>query len=45
MTKGLVWFQKIPIPPPWEIIENYEGEGGGIMGKYFPKGDGQRTKH
>ena len=29
MMKGLVWFQKIPIPPPWEIIQNYEGEGGG----------------
>ena len=21
------------------------GGGGGVMGKYFPKGDGQRTKH
>ena len=21
------------------------GVGGGIMGKYFPKGDGPRTKH
>ena len=44
MMKGLVWFQKISIPPPREIIGNYEGEGG-IMGKYFPQGDGPRTKH
>ena len=21
------------------------GEGGGVMGKYFPTGDGPRTKH
>ena len=27
--KGLVWFQKISIPPPWKIIGNSEGEGGG----------------
>ena len=27
--KGLVWFQKISIPPPREIIGNSEGEGGG----------------
>ena len=44
--KGLVWFQKISIPPPREIIGNSEGEGGGgVMGKYFPMGDGPRTKH
>ena len=45
--KGLVWFQKISIPPPREIIGNSEGEGGGggVMGKYFPTGDGPRTKH
>ena len=43
--KGLVWFQKISIPPPREIIGNSEGGGGGGMGKYFPKGDGPRTKH
>ena len=43
--KGLVWFQKISIPPPREIIRNYEGEGGGNMEKYFPKGDRPRTKH
>ena len=43
--KGLVWFQKISIPPPREIIGNSEGEGGGGHGKYFPKGDGPRTKH
>ena len=43
--KGLVWFQKIFISPPREIIGNSEGEGGGVMGKYFPKGDGPRTKH
>ena len=42
--KGLVWFQKISIPPPREIIGNSEGEGGG-MGKNFPKGDRPRTKH
>ena len=24
----IVWFQKISIPPPWELTENSEGEGG-----------------
>ena len=38
MMKGLVWFQKISIPPPREIIGNYEGEGGGDHGKVFSKG-------
>ena len=35
--KGLVWFQKIPIPPPWEIIQNYEGEGGGSWESIFQR--------
>ena len=30
--KGLVWFQKISIPPPQEIIGNSEGEGEGEWG-------------
>ena len=46
--KGLVWFQKISIPPPREIIGNSEREGGfkgsnfqgvgGFMGNFFSKG-------
>ena len=54
--KGLVWFQKISIPPPQKIIgnsygergfkgSNFQGVHGGVMRKYFPKGDGPRTKH
>ena len=44
-----------PPPPPRKIIGNSDGEGGfngsnfqgvrGVYGKYFPKGDGPRTKH
>ena len=36
MMKGLVWFQKISIPPPREIIGNSEGEGG-VMGSIFQR--------
>ena len=37
MMKGLVWFQKISIPPPREIIRNYEGEGGGTWKSIFQR--------
>ena len=48
--------RKYPYPPPRKIIGNCDGEGGGfngsnfqgvrgVYGKYFPKGDGPRTKH
>ena len=33
--KGLVWFQKISIPPPRKITGNSEGEGGGVKGSNF----------